>query len=166
MSMLMYIIWEVLFVFLNFYLFLKLLSSVLVSSEQQGESTVCIYISPHSRASLPPSHFVLLGNHRSLSWAPCTIWQYPISCYTHGSVHISMFLSQLALPSSSPSLFCSLHLDFLFLPCKLVPLVPLVPFFRFHIYALIYDFFFSSIHINTNDQISLIFMAEYYFNMW
>ena len=58
----------------------------------------------------------------------------------------------------------------LFLPCKLVHLYH---FSRFHIYALIYDICFSlsdllhscmtvsrSIHISTNDPISLLFMAK------
>ena len=56
----------------------------------------------------PPFHPTPLGHHRALSWTPCVIQQFLIAVYfTHGSVYISMLLSQFISPSHSQSVSTS-----------------------------------------------------------
>ena len=71
---------------------------VLVCAIQQRESAVSI-LYPLPRGPPSPGH--PLGHHRALGWAPCVIQQLPTSCFTHGSVSISILLSQFFLPSPS-----------------------------------------------------------------
>ena len=62
-----------------------------------------MYISPLSRASasLP---FHTLSHHRALGWAPCVTQVLSAYClFTHGSVYMSMVLSQFVLPFPSPA---------------------------------------------------------------
>ena len=104
---------------------------------------VCIYIP--SLWSLPhSSHLTSLGHHRAPDWASCTIQQFPTSCFTLGSVNMSMMLSQVALPSPSPvcpqvhSLFLCLHS---FSAHRLISTI----LFRVHMCTLIYNIWFSDL---------------------
>ena len=56
---------------------------MLVSTTQQSESAIHIYISP----SLPPTHPHPPGYHRALGRAPCAIQQLSTSCFPYGSVY-------------------------------------------------------------------------------
>ena len=94
-----------------------------------------------------PSHFPPhpspLGCHRSPSLNSASYSKFPLAiCFTHGNVHVLMFLSQFIPPS--PSLTISTKLFCMWvsplLPFRLVPQYHLS---RFHIYALIYDICFS-----------------------
>ena len=72
--------------------------------------------------SLPPTpHPTPLGHHRAPSWDPCAIQQLTTICFTHGSVYMSMRLSQFILPSLSlipcPQV-CSLCLHLYFCPAS------------------------------------------------
>ena len=108
---------------------------------QWHESAISIPISP-SPTGPPPPHAILLDHRRAL-WAPCVILNFPLSvCVTHGSVYLSMLLSQcipLLLPpfvstcpfSTSSSLFLSYKY------------VHLYCFSRLHMYVLISDTYFS-----------------------
>ena len=55
----------------------------------------------------PPSHPhpTPLGHYRAPNWAPCAIGQFPTSyLFAHGSVYMSLLLSQFVTPSPSPNL--------------------------------------------------------------
>ena len=79
------------------------------------------------------------GHQRAASWAPCVIRNFlPAVYFTHGSVYMSMLLSQSAPPSPFPTMSASLFSTSAspFLPWKQVH-----HFSRFHIYALIKNIF-------------------------
>ena len=64
-----------------------------------------VYIFPFPLG--PPFHHTpqptSLGHHRAQSWAPCAIRQVPIAVYfTHGSVYMSIPISQFIPPSLPP----------------------------------------------------------------
>ena len=69
----------------------------------------------------PPTPVSPPGHHRAPGWAPVLYGSCPLAIYfTHGNVHISMLLSQSALPSASPAVSTSpfsMSVS-LFLPCK------------------------------------------------
>ena len=73
-----------------------------------------------SLLSLPLIHVhpTPLGCNTAASWAPCAIQQLSTICCTHGSIHMSMLLSQFTPPSSSSTVSTSPFSTFasLFLP--------------------------------------------------
>ena len=77
---------------------------VLVSAVEQSESAICIYISPLSWASLPhpliPPLQVITEHRAEL---PVLYSSFPLAIYvTHGSVYMSVLLSQFIHPSLLP----------------------------------------------------------------
>ena len=92
---------------------------------------------------LPPTqpHPTHLGHHRARAELPVLYSRFPLAIYfTHGSVYMSFLISQFVPPSPSPAVVtCRFSMSVsVFLPCKYVHLYH---FSRFHIHALIYDFF-------------------------
>ena len=92
--------------------------------------------------------------------------------FTFGSVYTSLLLSHFVPAYPSPTPCPQVHsLHLCLYSCLSTRFVSTV-FFRFHIYALAYNICFSlsdllhcmtdsrSIHLNTNNSISLLFMAE------
>ena len=62
-------------------------------------SVMCLHISYPSWPCLPAPRPTPPGHHRALIWAPCNIQQVPTTiCFTHGSVYMSMLLSQSVPP--------------------------------------------------------------------
>ena len=59
-------------------------------------SYMCAYIPPSWASLCSPS-----GHHRAPSWAPCALQQLPASYFTHGSLCMSVLLSQFIPPSPS-----------------------------------------------------------------
>ena len=107
---------------------------MLVSPLQESESAKCVHISPPSWASLHPPHLTRLGHLRALSWAPVLYSSFPLAIYfTHGSVYMSILISQFIPPSPYPTVStCPFSMSTsLFLLCKEVRLYQ---FSRFHIY--------------------------------
>ena len=103
---------------------------------------VYMYIPP-SWTSLP-AHPFYPGHHRALSWAPWTLQQVPTGYlfYTWQCTHIN---SNLPFTPSSPHLcphVCTLGLHLY--SCLNIGLS--ISFSRFHIHALIFDFFFFLIY--------------------
>ena len=79
-----------------------------------------VYPLPLELSSHPHPHPAPLGHHRALSWAPCTVQLLPTSCLFHGSIYMSMLLSQCVPPSpprTVPTSPCFISAS-LFLPCK------------------------------------------------
>ena len=103
---------------------------MLVSAVCQHKSAISIHIFfPSWTSSHLPTHPPPLGCHRAPGWTSCVIQQLPrLAIYfTHGSVYMSLLLSQFIPPSPSPVLQIGSS----------------VPFSRLHIYALICDICFS-----------------------
>ena len=78
----------------------------MVSATNQHESAIGIHMSPPSWTSLPPLSLTPLGCHRaSTSFGfPVTYNKFPLAiCFTHGNIYVSMLLSQIIPPSSSPT---------------------------------------------------------------
>ena len=75
---------------------------MLVSAIQQCESVITIP-SLLSLPFSPPPDPTPLGRHRAPGLTPCDIQQHPTSYFTHGSVCMSMLLSQFIPPSPSPT---------------------------------------------------------------
>ena len=90
-------------------------------SAVQHESAIRIHISPPSWPSPNSSHPTALGHHGAPSWAPCTVRQLAASCLTHGSVYMSMLLSQSVPPSPSHP---SVHMFILYV-CISIPALQL-----------------------------------------
>ena len=90
---------------------------VLVPAVQQGESAIRIHTSPLFWGAVFPSHF---GHHRALDRVPCATQQVLIRiCFMHGSVYMSISISQLMSPPLFPpptwgSYICSLRLSLYF----------------------------------------------------
>ena len=101
---------------------------MLVSAVQWSPSALCVRISPPPRVSLPASHLTLLGHHIAPGWVPYATQQLPTSyCFTHGSVYMSVLLSQFVTPFS-PS---HVHKSVLYV-CISIPALQIdssVPFF-------------------------------------
>ena len=70
---------------------------------------MCVYISLSSSASLYSPYSIPLGHHRVPGWAPWFYTNFPITIYfIHGSVYMSMLLSQFIAPSLSPAVSTSM----------------------------------------------------------
>ena len=89
-----------------------------VSAIHQQESAISIPMAPpESPLDLPSLSAVT--EHQALF--PVFYGNFPLAiCFTHGSVYISMLLSQFVPPSFSPTVPISLFSmsESLFLPCK------------------------------------------------
>ena len=79
---------------------LLLYNVVLVFAVQHG-SAICIHLSPHTWASIPPFS-------QSMGWAPCAIQQLPTIYFTLSSIYMSILLSQF-VPHSPPPLYSNVH---------------------------------------------------------
>ena len=107
-------------------------SIVLASSIQQHESAISIHMFPPPYllpGLIPPSVFYS---------------NFPLSIYfTYGNIYVSMLLSQFIplSPFFSVSKIYSLCLCLYSCPAK--RFISIIFFFRFHIYALMYDIYFS-----------------------
>ena len=83
---------------------------------------------------------------------PVLYSRFPLAiCFTHGSVSMSILISQFIPPTPSPTVStCPFSMSVsLFLPCKQVHLHH---FSKFHIYALIHDICFSLSHFTLYDR--------------
>ena len=78
---------------------------VLVSTEEQSESAICIHISPNPLPLEPPSHLpysIFLGHHKARS-CPVLCSSFPLAIhFTFGSVYMSMLLSHFIPDSPYP----------------------------------------------------------------
>ena len=118
---------------------------VLVSAVQHCESDICVRVSSPSWPFFPLPYPTPLGHRRALSWAPCALRKLPTSCLfcTWWCIYVSAALNLFypllpTLCSHVPSL-PSLHLHLCSCPASTF----ISTFSRFHIYALMYDIYFS-----------------------
>ena len=85
------------------------------------ESAMCIHTSPPSWTSLPRHHPTHLGHHRERAELPVLYSRFPLASYfTHGSVYMSILISQFIPPFPSPTVSTSPFSTSasVFLPCK------------------------------------------------
>ena len=120
---------------------------VLVSAIQQCESAICIHMPPRHLLDLPPTAHpfppfqVVIDYQTEL---PVLNSSFPLAIYfTYGNIYVSMLLSQFIplSPFFSVSKIYSLCLCLYSCPAK--RFISIIFFFRFHIYALMYDIYFS-----------------------
>ena len=145
--------------------------TVLVSVVQQSESAICIPKSP--LLSLPPTPPPTTHSARSsqdqveLPVLYCNYTAQNSLCYTlvicfiYSSVYMLMLISQF-VPPSLP-LVCP-HVNSVCLHLFLLTQVHLHYFFRFHIYALIYDIFLflTSLYMTDARSIHIIIYLPCY----
>ena len=131
---------------------------------------VYMYLHPVESPSHLPS---LLGHHRALSWAFCTIYSFPLAIYlTHGSVYISMLLSQFVPSSLSPPCPYAHSLCRCLYSCPenrfiCIPLLYSIRMWYHMIFVFLFFWLISlcvtdprSIHVPAKDPISFLAMAE------
>ena len=113
------------------------------------ESAICICISLPSWTSVPlrpPSHPIYLGNHRAQTELPVSYIRVLLAvCFTHGSVYMSILISQFHPPSPPPALCPRVHyvhsLRLCLYSCPANRFICII--FQDSTYVLIYDVCFS-----------------------